>query len=164
MFCFSLFSFKICETYPERLVVPKSISDDFLKRSAAFRAHGRFPILSYMHKSSKSCIIRCAQPLIGQSVRRCREDESLVNSMLTQRHKKGLILDTRHPNVVKNAQSKGKNRVFLDEQEENDSNDVGGGCEPEQHYALWKRSNRHIDRHSVLQESFVKLMEGLSRK
>jgi hypothetical protein len=28
--------------------------------------------------------------------------------MLTQRHKKGWILDTRHANVVKNAQSKGK--------------------------------------------------------
>jgi myotubularin-related protein 9 len=88
-------------------VVPKSITDDYLKRSAAFRDHGRFPLLSYLHKSSKSCIIRCAQPLVGSNVRRCKEDESLVNSMLTQRHKKGWILDTRHVNMVKNAQSRG---------------------------------------------------------
>ena len=53
-------------------------------------------------------MIRCAQPLIGSSVRRCKEDEALVNAMLTQRHKKGWILDTRHPNIVKNAQSRGK--------------------------------------------------------
>ena len=101
---------QVCETYPERLVVPKSISDDYLKRSASFRRHGRFPLLSYLHKSSKSCIIRCAEPLVGVStnIRRCKEDESLVNSMLTQRHKKGWILDTRLANIVKSAQNRGK--------------------------------------------------------
>ncbi|CAF1286587.1 unnamed protein product [Rotaria magnacalcarata] len=135
-------NFAVCETYSERLVVPKSISDDQLKRSAEFRSHGRFPVLCYLHKSSKSCIIRCAQPLVGSSVRRCKEDEALVNSMLIQRHKKGWILDTRNPNIVKVAQSK------------------GGGCEPEQHYALWKRLHRHLDRHSVLQESFVKFIDA----
>jgi hypothetical protein len=36
----------------------------------------------------------------------------------------------------------------------------GGGCEPEQHYALWKRLHRHLDKHNVLQESFMKLMDG----
>ncbi|CAF0826454.1 unnamed protein product [Adineta steineri] len=135
-------NFAICETYPERLVVPKSITDEYLKRSAQFRSHGRFPLLCYLHKSSKSCIIRCAQPLIGSSVRRCKEDEGLVNAMLTQRHKKGWILDTRHANVVKSAQNK------------------GGGCEPDQHYALWKRLHRHLDKHNVLQESFTKLMDA----
>jgi myotubularin-related protein 9 len=77
--------------------------------------------------------------------------------MLTQRHKKGWILDTRHPNIVKSAQSRGKRKSFeyyllilL----------KGGGCEPEQHYALWKRLHRHLDKHNVLQESFMKLMDG----
>jgi hypothetical protein len=37
----------------------------------------------------------------------------------------------------------------------------GGGCEPEQYYALWKRLNRHLDKHTVLQESFMKLMDGM---
>lgn len=61
-----------------------------------------------MHKSSKSCLIRSAQPLVGSGTRRCKEDEAIVNAMLTQRHKKGWILDTRHANVVKSAQSKGE--------------------------------------------------------
>jgi hypothetical protein len=39
----------------------------------------------------------------------------------------------------------------------------GGGCEPEQHYALWKRLHRHLDKHIVLQESFMKLMDGIER-
>ncbi|CAF1533988.1 unnamed protein product [Adineta ricciae] len=134
--------FAICETYPERLVVPKSISDDYLKRSAAFRAHNRFPLLCYLHKSSKSCIIRSSQPLVGPSVRRCKEDESVVNAMLTQRNKKGWILDTRHPNIIKSAQSK------------------GGGCEPDQYYALWRRLNWNLEKHNLLQESFMKLMDA----
>jgi hypothetical protein len=39
----------------------------------------------------------------------------------------------------------------------------GGGCEPEQHYALWKRLHRHLEKHSILQESYMKLMEGINR-
>lgn len=107
-FLFECFFLKICETYPERLVVPKSISDEYLRYSASFRSHGRFPLLSYLHKSSKSCIIRCSQPLTGANFCRCKEDELLVNSMLTQRHKKGWIIDTRHSNIVKTAQNLGK--------------------------------------------------------
>jgi len=40
---------------------------------------------------------------------------------------------------------------------------LGGGCEPEQHYALWKRLHRHLDKQNVLQESFMKLMDGEDR-
>lgn len=102
---------QVCESYSERLVVPKSITDEQLKRSAGFRNHGRFPLLCYLHKASKSCIVRCSQPLVGSNIRRCKEDEALVNSMLIQRErKKGWILDTRHPNVVKMAQSRGRKR------------------------------------------------------
>jgi hypothetical protein len=92
------------------LVVPKSITDEYLQCSASFRSHNRFPLLSYLHKTSKSCIIRCAQPLIGANLRRCKEDESLVNAMLTQRHKKGWIFDTRHPSIVKSDQNRGKKK------------------------------------------------------
>ena len=138
-------------------MVPKSITDDYLKRAASFRGHGRFPVLCYMHKSSKSCIIRSAQPLVGSNVRRCKEDEALVNAMLTQRHKKGWILDTRHPNIVKNAQNRG---TYLTRVLQSTHFSKGGGGEPEQHYALWRRLHRHLDKHNVLQESFIKLMDG----
>ena len=37
---------------------------------------------------------------------------------------------------------------------------LGGGSEPEQHYALWKRHHRHLETLNILQESFMKLMEG----
>jgi hypothetical protein len=100
------------------LVVPKSITDEYLQRSASFRCHGRFPLLSYLHKQSKACIIRSAQPLVGPNGRRCKEDEALLNAMLAQRHKKGWILDTRHANIVKSAQSRGR-EWHLEKQQKN---------------------------------------------
>lgn len=104
--CFLLI--KICETYPERLIVPKCISDEYLRCSASFRHHNRFPLLSYLHKTSKSCLIRSAQPLSGIHECRCKEDEALINTMLNQRQRKGWILDTRHPSIVKSAQTRGE--------------------------------------------------------
>lgn len=143
-------------------MVPKSITDEYLKRSANFRGQGRFPLLCYLHKSSKSCIIRSAQPLVGSNARRCKEDEALVNAMLIQRNKKGWILDTRHPNIVKNAQNRGTHtsREFFNIYLQSSHLSKGGGGEPEQHYALWRRLHRHLDKHNVLQESFIKLIDG----
>jgi myotubularin-related protein 9 len=94
------FCVKICETYPERLIVPKLINDEYLRYSASYRHHGRFPLLSYLHKTSKSCIIRSSQLLVGADVNSCKEDEALVNAMLPQRHQMGWILDTRHRSIL----------------------------------------------------------------
>lgn len=135
-------NFAICRSYPERLIVPKSIPDDYLIASADFRCHGRFPLLSYLHRSSRSCLVRCSQPLVGLEMTRCKEDEALVNAMLTQRYKNGWILDTRHPSIIKSAQSR------------------GGGSESEQVYGLWKCLQRHLEKNIILQDSFMKLMEA----
>ena len=51
-------------------------------------------------------ILRCSQPLTGTASRRCREDEIIVNSVVGI-GRRGYILDTRSPNVVKVATSKG---------------------------------------------------------
>ncbi|KAI1725711.1 myotubularin-like phosphatase domain-containing protein [Ditylenchus destructor] len=82
-------NFEVCPSYPETVVVPKGIGDDFLKISATFRDGGRFPVLSYYHAETKSCIIRCAQPLIGPTNRRCKEDETIINTLLSSVSKGG---------------------------------------------------------------------------
>lgn len=143
--------------------MPKSISDEHLRFSASFREHGRFPLLSYFHKTSKSCLIRSAQPLTGMDECRCKEDEALMNAMLTQRHRKGWILDTRHPSIAKSAQSRGERISSPGEVSGKEFFFIGGGCEPERYYALWSRLHRHLDKHIVLQDSFIKLMEGNDR-
>lgn len=46
--------FSVCPTYGAKLVVPKSITDEVIKQSAAFRDGGRFPLLSYRHENGVS--------------------------------------------------------------------------------------------------------------
>ena len=51
-------------------------------------------------------MMRCSQPLIGQSNRRCKEDEKLLNAVLGI-GRKGYIVDTRTLAAAKAAQTKG---------------------------------------------------------
>ena len=44
---------QLCQSYPQSVLVPKSVTDDMLAKIAGFRQYGRFPFLSYYHKDSK---------------------------------------------------------------------------------------------------------------
>ncbi|GMT06952.1 hypothetical protein PENTCL1PPCAC_29126 [Pristionchus entomophagus] len=111
-------NFALCQSYPEKVIVPKGIGDDYLGHSAEFREGRRFPVLSYYHAPTKSPIMRCGQPLVGPTNRRCKGDETILNTLLTT--ERGVIVDTRPKNV--GADSKRK----------------GGGCESQQFYSQWK--------------------------
>lgn len=55
--------------------------------------------------SFQSSIVRCGQPLIGPTNRRCKEDENILKSLLTQ--DRGTIIDTRAKHIAQSARSKG---------------------------------------------------------
>ncbi|XP_071959434.1 myotubularin-related protein 9-like isoform X1 [Antedon mediterranea] len=134
-------SYQVCKTYPHAVVVPKTITDDMLKQSASFRHGGRFPVLSYYHKSNKTSLLRSSQPLTGQSDKRCKDDEKLLNACLDTSHR-GYIIDTRSQNASLASRTK------------------GGGFESESNYSQWRRINKPLEKYSNLQESFVKLLEA----
>jgi myotubularin-related protein 9 len=46
-------NFEVCPSYPERVIVPQGIGDDFLRISATYREGSRFPVLAYFHPNSK---------------------------------------------------------------------------------------------------------------
>lgn len=133
--------YKVCPTYPQSVIVPKSIDDETLRVVAGFRQYGRFPVLSYYHKENKAALLRSSQPMVGPNTRRCKEDERLLNVVLGA-GKKGYIIDTRSQNNAYLARTK------------------GGGVEPEVHYPLWKRMHKPIDRYSILLDSLMKLVEA----
>ncbi|XP_002742067.2 myotubularin-related protein 9 [Saccoglossus kowalevskii] len=134
-------NFDVCPSYPQTVIVPKSIDDGTLEMSARFRHGGRFPVLSYHHSANGMVMMRCGQPLTGPNNKRCKDDERLVNAVLSI-GKRGYIIDTRSPSVAQTAKAK------------------GGGVETEAHYPQWRRIHRAIERYYVLQESLVKLIEG----
>jgi myotubularin-related protein 6/7/8 len=82
----------VCPSYGRWFAVPKNISDTVLLHAARFRAHGRLPILSYLH-DNQAAIIRSSQPLAGLTKRRSVQDERLVNT--GSANGKLLIVDAR---------------------------------------------------------------------
>lgn len=136
--------YKLCATYPERLIVPKMISDESLAKVAQFRCLGRIPVLSYLHRPNDAVIVRSSQPMIGVSNKRCKDDERLLTTIIGR--KRGYIIETRSQNVAQLAKTK------------------GGGHEPETHYPLFRRVHRPIDRYNLLPDSLHKLVEACQDK
>uniref|UniRef100_A0A914WJT4 Myotubularin phosphatase domain-containing protein n=1 Tax=Plectus sambesii TaxID=2011161 RepID=A0A914WJT4_9BILA len=133
--------FRVCPSYPEAVIVPKGIGDDYLRSSASFREDGRFPVLSYYHRDTRSSILRCSQPLVGPNGRRSKEDEAILNSLLGAAAK-GYIIDTRSLNAANSARSR------------------GGGSEPKQNYSRWSYVHRPVPRWKELHDALSKLVEA----
>nr|XP_046149095.1 myotubularin-related protein 9 isoform X1 [Oncorhynchus gorbuscha] len=133
--------YSVCSSYPPLVAVPKDVDDDTLRKAAAFRHGGRFPVLSYYHKKNGMVMMRSGQPLTGTNGRRCKEDEKLINATL-RAGKRGYIIDTRTVSVAQQAKAR------------------GGGFESEANYPQWRRIHKAIERSSILQESLIKLVEA----
>lgn len=136
--------FQLCLTYPESVIVPKFVDDESLIKIAQFRCLGRFPVLSYVHKTNGSVIARSGQPMVGQNDRRCKEDERLTNVLTGD--KRGYIIETRTSNISQLAKTK------------------GGGFESEHRYPLLRRVHRPIDRYNTIADSLQKLVEACQDK
>ncbi|XP_044146704.1 myotubularin-related protein 9 [Bufo gargarizans] len=133
--------YSVCQSYPPVLIVPKTMDDESLRKVAAFRQGGRFPVQSYYHRKNGMVMMRSSQPLTGTNGRRCKEDEKLINATLRP-GKRGYIIDTRSLNVAQQARAK------------------GGGFEQEAYYPQWRRIHKSIERFNILQESLIKLVEA----
>uniref|UniRef100_A0A672FMH5 Myotubularin related protein 7b n=1 Tax=Salarias fasciatus TaxID=181472 RepID=A0A672FMH5_SALFA len=73
--------YRVCETYPSELFVPKSATPAIIVGSSKFRSRGRFPALSYFHQDTLAAVCRCSQPLSGFSGR-CQEDEMMLQAVM----------------------------------------------------------------------------------
>ncbi|RXN25496.1 myotubularin-related 7-like isoform X1 [Labeo rohita] len=73
--------YRLCDTYPSELFVPKSASPAVIVGSAKFRSRGRLPVLSYFHRDTSASICRSSQPLSGFSAR-SSDDEQLLQAIM----------------------------------------------------------------------------------
>ncbi|KAL2077420.1 hypothetical protein ACEWY4_026924 [Coilia grayii] len=73
--------YRMCETYPTDLFVPRSATLPVIVGSSKFRSRGRFPTLSYYSKETHAAICRSSQPLSGFSAR-CLEDEQMLEAIM----------------------------------------------------------------------------------
>uniref|UniRef100_A0A667ZLA5 Myotubularin related protein 7a n=1 Tax=Myripristis murdjan TaxID=586833 RepID=A0A667ZLA5_9TELE len=88
--------YKVSDTYPADLFVPKSATPPLIVGSSKFRSRGRFPTLSYYCKENHAAICRSSQPLSGFSAR-CLEDEQMLEAILRSNPRSDFmyVVDTR---------------------------------------------------------------------
>ncbi|XP_066431112.1 myotubularin-related protein 9-like [Eleutherodactylus coqui] len=132
-------NFKVCPSYPEKIIVPVACSDNSLKQAAAFRQGHRFPILSYYHPRNKVALLRSAQPLIGPNHHHSEDDEMLLDAALMGQSR-GFIIDIRTEQEAKQARS------------------AGGGTENKDRYRKWSLLHRPLERGKALQSSLTRLV------
>ncbi|CAF1221158.1 unnamed protein product [Adineta ricciae] len=77
--------YKLCTSYPELCVVPSSISDEEIGEVAKFRSYRRFPTIVWRH-SNGAVIARTSQPEVGWLFWRSKEDEKMIQAIITACH------------------------------------------------------------------------------
>ncbi|XP_072467845.1 phosphatidylinositol-3,5-bisphosphate 3-phosphatase MTMR6 isoform X2 [Notamacropus eugenii] len=134
--------YKICETYPRDLYVPRIASKPIIVGSSKFRSKGRFPVLSYYYQDKEAAICRCSQPLSGFSAR-CLEDEHMLQAISKSNpsNRYMYVMDTR-PKL--NAMA---NRA------------AGKGYENEDNYSNIRFQFVGIENIHVMRSSLQKLLE-----
>ncbi|TKS83612.1 Myotubularin-related protein 4 [Collichthys lucidus] len=74
-------NYKLCSSYPQKLLVPIWITDKELESVASFRSWKRIPVVVYRHQRNGVVIARCSQPEISWWGWRNTDDEYLVTSI-----------------------------------------------------------------------------------
>uniref|UniRef100_A0A3P8VU42 phosphatidylinositol-3,5-bisphosphate 3-phosphatase n=1 Tax=Cynoglossus semilaevis TaxID=244447 RepID=A0A3P8VU42_CYNSE len=74
-------NYKLCSSYPQKLLVPIWITDKELESVASFRSWKRIPVVVYRHQKNGAVISRCSQPEISWWGWRNTDDEYLVTSI-----------------------------------------------------------------------------------
>ncbi|XP_028258666.1 myotubularin-related protein 7-like isoform X2 [Parambassis ranga] len=134
--------YRVCDTYPSELFVPKSATPAIIVGSSRFRSRGRFPALSYFHQDTLAAVCRCSQPLSGFSGR-SQEDEMMLQAVMKSNPGSDYIyvVDTR-PKL--NAMA---NRA------------AGKGYENEDHYTNIKLQFIGIENIHVMRSSQQKIID-----
>eukprot|EP01114_Cavostelium_apophysatum_P019030 TRINITY_DN6005_c0_g1_i1.p1 TRINITY_DN6005_c0_g1~~TRINITY_DN6005_c0_g1_i1.p1 ORF type:complete len:927 (+),score=204.47 TRINITY_DN6005_c0_g1_i1:135-2915(+) len=73
--------YKYSDSYPSLMVVPSLVTDAELAAVFQFRSKGRIPALVWMNKKTGVPLVRCSQPSVGLTGKRCAEDELLFDSI-----------------------------------------------------------------------------------
>uniref|UniRef100_A0AAV2J8G7 phosphatidylinositol-3,5-bisphosphate 3-phosphatase n=1 Tax=Knipowitschia caucasica TaxID=637954 RepID=A0AAV2J8G7_KNICA len=114
-------NYKLCASYPQKILVPIWITDKELENIASFRSWKRIPVVVYRHQRNGAVIARCSQPEISWWGWRNTDDEYLVTSIA-----KACQMDSGTKNSCSGA---GCRRGDDSSDSEFDSSLTGGSCE-----------------------------------
>ncbi len=78
--------YKLCETYPDRLIVPAGVTDEHVKVVAGYRAGKRIPAAVWRHGRTGAVLARCSQPEVGIMGWRSEKDEKFFEALAQSCH------------------------------------------------------------------------------
>jgi len=87
--------FSLCDTYPQTLVTLATISDDDLRKVAAFRSRNRLPAIVWKHPKKDSFLARCAQPCVGLKRAHSNDDERFIAELRVPGQQTMYVIDSR---------------------------------------------------------------------
>ena len=73
--------YRMCSSYPRKLVVPRQINDKEILQCASFRSEGRIPSLTWGAALHSGSIWRSSQPKVGLQGNQNSSDEKFLNLM-----------------------------------------------------------------------------------
>ena len=85
--------FDYCSSYPKKIVVPISMTNEDIKKCATYRTKERFPALTYRYKKNGKCIWRSSQTKSGIKGKTNKDVELLTK--ITEGSKKLIVFDAR---------------------------------------------------------------------
>ncbi|CCH42255.1 Myotubularin-related protein 2 [Wickerhamomyces ciferrii] len=144
-------NYSFSPTYPNTIIIPKTISDSVLIHASKYRSKQRIPALTYYYKKNGCSITRCSQPLLGLKQTRSIQDEKLIDEIFkaslsqdsSSKMRKNLIIDAR-PTTNAMAQTA-----------------LGAGSENMDNYPNCEKLYLGIDNIHVMRDSLNKLIEIL---
>ena len=85
--------FDFCSSYPKKIVVPISMSDEDIKKCATYRTKERFPALTYRYKKNGKCIWRSSQTKSG--IKGKTNKDVVLLTKIAEGSKKLYVFDAR---------------------------------------------------------------------
>ena len=85
--------FDYCSSYPKKIVVPISMTNDDIKKCATYRTKERFPALTYRYQKNGKCIWRSSQTKSG--IKGKTNKDVLLLTKIAESSKKLYVYDAR---------------------------------------------------------------------
>ena len=85
--------FDFCSSYPKKIVVPISMTDEDIKKCGTYRTKERFPALTYRYKKNGKCIWRSSQTKSG--IKGKDNKDVILLTKIAEGSKKLIVFDAR---------------------------------------------------------------------
>ncbi|EPS36046.1 hypothetical protein H072_10407 [Dactylellina haptotyla CBS 200.50] len=171
-------NYSFCDTYPAKIWVPVTISDNTLNYVAKFRSRQRVPALTYIHNVNNCTLTRCAQPLTGLQKNRSIQDEKLMHAIFKSSNASGYAsLGISDPEATSSSQSlvnveQGAKLIYGAQQSNlivdarpsvnaYAQHATGAGSEVMENYKFAKKEYLGIDNIHVMRKSLEKVIEAI---